>query len=309
MPLDPKKLDKPFVKLRKIVRKLSKEPTQDEVHDIRTNTRRVEAVLGALQLDRKQKGRRVLRAITPIRKKAGNVRDMDVLTGFAAALAPDGHDQCLTSLLEHLGAERARYARKLQNSVAKRLPGASKSLKNCAAFIQKSFVQKSSIQKKAGKKTARNSSKRPTTQQTEWPANATAAALRVSEQLANWPRLSTGNLHPFRLKVKEMRYVLQLSGEDNELTDRLGEVKDQIGEWHDWTELETLASEALPDCRNCAVIAQIKQMAKKRLDTAQRSAQQLRSKYFAAEAGSEKGRRTKMAIKGPVLQATAELAA
>jgi len=300
MSLDPKKLDKPLVKLGKLVRKMSKEPTQDEVHDIRTNARRVEAILQALQLDRKGKGRRVLSAITPIRKKAGDVRDMDVLTGFAATLAADGHDQCLTKLLEHLGAERARYAGKLRNTVAKRRQGASKDLKTCAAYIEK----KTGVAKKTGK----NSGKR-TTQQRDWPVNATAAALRISEELANWPRLSADNIHPFRLKVKEMRYVLQLSGGNNELTDRLGEVKDQIGEWHDWTELERIAGEVLPDCRNCDVIAQIKQNAKKRFETGLKTAQQLRSKYFESQEGSRKRGSKKVAMKEPVLRASAELAA
>lgn len=295
MSLDPKKLDKPLVKLGRLVRKMSKEPTQDEVHDIRTNARRVEAILQALQIDRKGKGRRVLGAIKPIRKKAGDVRAMDVLTGFAATLATDGHDQCLTKLLEHLGAERAGYAAKLRKTVAKRRQEASKNLKACANLIEKN--------------TGNNSKKQTTAQQRDWPLNATAAALRISEELATWPRLSAENIHPFRLKVKEMRYVLQLSGGDNELTDRLGEVKDEIGEWHDWTELERIAGEVLPDCTNCGVTAQIKEIAKKRFETGLRSAEQLRSKYFGAHTGNQKRGRGKNALKEPVLRASAELAA
>lgn len=116
MALDAKKLDKPFLKLRKLVRKISKVPTQDEVHDIRTNTRHVEAILEALQLSRTPKGRRALRAVTPIRKKAGEVRDMDVLTGFSATLSSGRDAQCLVKLLEHLGEERARAAKKLRSS-------------------------------------------------------------------------------------------------------------------------------------------------------------------------------------------------
>lgn len=61
MSLDLAELEKPLLKLRRVVRKISRVPTQDEVHDMRTNTRRVEAMLEALQLDRGRKGRRVLR--------------------------------------------------------------------------------------------------------------------------------------------------------------------------------------------------------------------------------------------------------
>lgn len=78
MALHPKKLDKPLLKLRKLVQRMSKVPTQDEVHDVRTNARRIEATLAALRLDRKRKGRRALDAVTPMRKRAGAVRDMEM---------------------------------------------------------------------------------------------------------------------------------------------------------------------------------------------------------------------------------------
>ncbi len=295
MPLDPKRLERPLVKLRKLLRKMSKVPTQDQVHDLRTNTRRVEALLEALQLGRRRKGRRVLRAITPMRKKAGNVRDMDVLAGFAATLLSNGEDQCLVKLLEHLGQERARGANRLRKTVAKRRKPASKRLKACASLIEKNFDRRSNRK------------------QREWPAEATAAALRMSGELATWPTLSAQNLHPFRLKAKELRYVLQLSGEDsgedNELTEDLGKVKDQTGEWHDWTELDAIAKEVLSDCKNCNVIAQIEQTAKQKFETALQTAQRLRSKYFEPQGGRQKRSRKKVAIKEPVLKATAGLAA
>lgn len=291
MPLDPKRLDKPFTKLRKLVRKISKTPTQGEVHDIRTNTRRAEAILEALQLDQKRKGRRVLQAVTPMRKKAGDVRDMDVLTGFAATLSSDADGDCLVKLLEHLGEERARGARKLRKTVAKRRKKASTRLKACSALIEKKL------------------DKRRSGKQREWPMDSAAAALRISGELSSWPTLSAKNLHPFRLKVKEMRYVLQLSGEDSELSDRLGAVKDQIGEWHDWTELNAIAKEILSDCRNCEVIARIDQTAKKKFKTAMQRAQQLRRNYFQGKSRPQQRGASKIAIKEPVLKAAAKLAA
>lgn len=291
MPIDPKKLEKPLVKLRKLVRKMSKVPTQDVVHDIRTNTRHIEAALEALHLDRRRKGRRVLRAVTPMRKKAGYVRDMDVLTGFSATLSNNGDGQCLVKLLEHLGEERAQRASTLRKTVTKRRKVASKHLKACASFIEKNLV-KHSINWRS-----------------EWPEYATAAVLRMSRDLMRWPRLSANNLHPFRLKVKEMRYVLQLSGEDNELTERLGEVKDQIGEWHDWTELDAIAKEVLSDCKNCRLVAKIEQTAKQKFEAALETAQQLRGKYFQPQGGHHKRSRKKIAIIEPVLKVAAGLAA
>jgi CHAD domain-containing protein len=291
MPLDPKKLEKSFVKLRKLVRKMSKDATQDEVHDIRTNTRRVEATLQALQLNRNREGRRLLRAVTPVRKKAGDVRDMDVLTGFSATLSCNGNDPCLVKLLEHLGQERGRGASKLRKTVAKHRKVASRSLKACASLITKNFDKNSSAKLE------------------EWPIDATAEALRISGELSSWPRLSSQNLHPFRLKVKELRYVLQLSGKDSELTERLGELKDAIGEWHDWTELDAIAKSILSDCKNCKVIAQVGHIAKQKFQIALKAAQQLRSKYFEPEGERQKRNSKGVAIKEPVLKASARLAA
>lgn len=291
MSLDPKKLDKPFTKLRKLVCKMSKVPTQDEVHDIRTNTRRVEATLDALQLSRMGKGRHVLLAVTPIRKQAGEVRDMDVLTGFSATLSCNRDEQCLVKLLEHLGEERARAANRLRKTVTKRRKAAKKSLKSCLSLIEKNFENGTAKMRK------------------QWPADAAAAALRMSGELTSWPRLSPHNLHSFRLKVKEMRYVLELSGHDDELTERLGETKDQIGEWHDWTELNAIAKKVLSDCKNCSVIPQIEQIAKQKFETALGTAQQLRSKYFEPQSRRRKRSRKKPNVKEPVLKTTARLAA
>src|SRR5207253_7934757 len=73
---------------------------------------------------------------------------------------------------------------------------------------------------------------------------AMANALKLSSELAITTKLDRKNLHPYRLKVKELRYVLQLANDADEqqFVDKLGEVKDAIGEWHDWEELITIAN-------------------------------------------------------------------
>jgi CHAD domain-containing protein len=218
MALAPNNIEKPLDKLRKSLKKIRKRPTPDEVHDLRTNSRRVEATLHALMLDQKRRGRRILKAVTPLRKRAGSVRDMDVLTGFASTLSEDGNNQCLVQLLEHLGETRFQGARALRRSVKKRKQIAGKRLKRCSRYI----VDNLSGSKK---------------RQREWMTDSAAVALQLSGELAKWPRLTRDNLHPFRLKVKELRNVVRLSADSGELVKVLGDVKDSIGEWHDWMEL------------------------------------------------------------------------
>jgi hypothetical protein len=58
---------------------------------------------------------------------------------------------------------------------------------------------------------------------------------------------------PTALKVKELRYVLQLSedAQKQQLVNKLGAVKDAIGEWHDWEELIAIAANALSHGARC----------------------------------------------------------
>jgi CHAD domain-containing protein len=209
MALDTDSLAKPFGKLRKSLKKISKQPSPDEVHGLRTRTRRVEAALHALLLDKKGKGKRVLRAVTPVRKRAGKVRDMDVLIGIVSSLNTEPEDACRLQLLEKLSEQRLSGVQKLRKTTAKHRGAARRGLKRFS----------SSIQKNSSSAKAR----------LEWPSNAAAIALKLSGEIKNWPKLNTRNLHPFRLKLKELRYVLELSGGEEKVADALKDVTDVIG--------------------------------------------------------------------------------
>ncbi len=86
MALDLNRAEKPVRKLRKLLKKMSNPPTPEEVHDFRTNSRRVDATLKAFSLDSEPSSRRLLKRLARLRKRAGKVRDMDVLTDFASGL-------------------------------------------------------------------------------------------------------------------------------------------------------------------------------------------------------------------------------
>jgi CHAD domain-containing protein len=63
-------------------------------------------------------------------------------------------------------------------------------------------------------------------------ANAAASAVRFSSQLALPGRLTRKNLHPYRLKVKELRNILRRADGPSRprFVDDLRKVKDAIGE-------------------------------------------------------------------------------
>lgn len=95
-------------KLRKAFKKIQQDSSPEAVHKLRTRTRRFEAMIKALALDSRKNEHRLIRKLKPLRRRAGRVRDMDVLTRFASGCRQDGEDECSVRLLEHLGAERER---------------------------------------------------------------------------------------------------------------------------------------------------------------------------------------------------------
>ena len=68
--------------------------------------------------------------------------------------------------------------------------------------------------------------------------------MSLIDELNRWPEFNAENLHAFRIKVKELRYVLQLAKDpDLKFVNALGKVEDQIGDWHDWQQLAEIAGE------------------------------------------------------------------
>src|SRR5205807_5429297 len=87
-----------------------------------------------------------------------------------------------------------------------------------------------------------------------------ARAIKLAVELNSPSRLTRNNLHAYRLKVKELRNILQLSDRvgDQEFLEKLTEVKDAIGEWHDWEELTAIASQLLDHGPSCKLMKQLK---------------------------------------------------
>jgi CHAD domain-containing protein len=68
---------------------------------------------------------------------------------------------------------------------------------------------------------------------------------RVSE-IANASHVGRANLHSHRLKVEALQNLLKMADcNGNKFVKELGELKDAIGEWHDWEELRVIAQEVL----------------------------------------------------------------
>lgn len=292
MSLDPSNVRKAVRKLRTSVCRLPADPPAEEVHALRTRCRRVEALTKALHLDRERTGKRILKAIAPLRKRAGRVRDMDVLAGIVSKLIIDGEKDCQSRLLEHLGAERTKYGKKLGNALIGGKDRAGRAIRRYEKYLDKTLRLP-------------NGAEKP---QSNWATHTAAAALELWAELTDWPALGGENLHRFRLKVKELRYILELEKVPPASSiDTLGEVKDAIGEWHDWLTLTRIARKVLNHGSECELLRRIDSTAKEKFAVALAAANKMREHYLA-ETGGDPSHRLKKPGKTVAISATALVA-
>jgi CHAD domain-containing protein len=266
MAIDAEKIHKSLRKLRKFAVKLSRDPSPGKIHKLRTNARKLESIFNALSLDSEKNERRLVKGLRRIRKRAGKVRDLDVLTGDLATVHVDGETDCQVRLLEHLGGERQKQAGKLHKLVAKKRAVLKQRLHKASASLEKIL---------------QNTEPHPA-----WLA--AAESLRLSSELEIPKRLNRRNLHGYRLKLKQLRYVLELAPDHPKFVDDVGEAKDAIGEWHDWEELVAIASEVL-DHGNCKLMRKLKETADTKYAHAHRVAERLRATYLKSSSQARKG--------------------
>lgn len=230
-------------KLRNTLKRWPKHATPEEVHALRTTARRFETAIQALALDSDTNQRRLLRQMAKLRGRAGKVRDLDVLTGFVAALKICTEEQeCRVQLLEHLGAEHAHRNERLHSFAVRHRESLRRRLKRTATYLQTSSLDGMAS---------------PTA-----PGYTMLSELRLQQDLTRSLRLTRKNLHPYRLQVKELRDMLQMEKDpgDRERIETLGKVKDAIGEWHDWEKLLKIARENLHHASKCQLISELQKL-------------------------------------------------
>ena len=238
-------------------------PAPEEVHSFRTNARRLETVLEAFSLDNTKDGVALSKQISKLRKRAGKVRDFDVLTDFVSGVPHDPSErECSVRLLEHLGAQRERQARKFHNLQQRHFSSLRRRLKRTSKTIENLFPPKGD-----GRLNGKPVS-----------AAVSTSALTLLSDLTEPSRLRKSNLHEYRLKVKELRNLLQMAenADRQPFVGRLGQVKNAIGEWHDWEVLVATAEDTLDHGRNCRLVQNLQKTAAAKFEAALRLSERMR---------------------------------
>jgi CHAD domain-containing protein len=254
--------------LGKSLRSLSGDSAPKHVHKLRTASRRVESIAGVLEAADGKKSRRLVKSIEPIRKAAGGVRDMDVLLADARKLARYCDGESLNHLVAHLETARQQSAGELQHALHHRRKAVLEDLKEYSRFV-------ASLAKHA------QSSSRSDAEAGRAQEEINSSAMNVLRELGDWKPLDADNLHEFRLKVKQLRYTLQLDAQaDASLVEALGDVQRRVGDWHDWHQLEEIARGVLVLEEDHALLDRIGETVKRRFDRALAAANALRGKYL-----------------------------
>lgn len=261
------RIDKPIYILRKFLKQAPKRPGIEQIHDLRTSSLRFETEVDAFGLSSKPNERRLLTCLQKIRKRAGKIRDLDVLTGYVLGLDIKGERDCMVELAETFGMNRAKHVKGLRKLVLNSRSKLRRRLKRSASKLDKLVKEAQECTRHSMPRCVRESTAKP---------------LQLLEKLKTPARLNKANLHPYRLKVKALLYVLQLAdrADEQEFVEKLQEVKDAIGEWHDWEELLAIASDILDHGAECKLLPKLKATSEEKYNRALLLTNEMRAKFI-----------------------------
>jgi CHAD domain-containing protein len=204
---------------------LKKQKTSSKaVHHLRTTARRIESVVNFSAADHGSRAHKTMQHLASLRKAAGKVRDLDVITKLLATVTITG-----------LAGER----RRLSQALATRRDKAAGKLRT------KLGHEGSSLEKRLRKLDVPHGK-----QQVITGYFVQGALNRFSNDMAKFDEITEANLHDFRKVCKRTRYIAEIAEGDETADGLIAELKtmqDVIGDWHDWLQLNELARDILAE--------------------------------------------------------------
>jgi CHAD domain-containing protein len=233
MPIAPKRSRMVFQKLEEDLVKLSSKPRAENVHRLRTGTRRLQILLGELSPEPDRSQKKLLKLLGRIRKRAGKVRDLDVQLAALRSLKiprePRRKTQLMNDLIELRGGQEKKLRKAVDEDtvreIRKRLKRASKDFDPGASRDPLAVARKmlERIQREGGP---------------------------VTEAL----------LHQYRILSKRVRYAAEFADQSAEAVQfiaGLKRIQDALGDWHDWLMLTKTVSERLGEVRESSLVAEL----------------------------------------------------
>jgi CHAD domain-containing protein len=276
------------------------EPSVDAVHDVRTGTRRIEAVLDAIAsslpvaLPPAQEPAALPEAIArwqrllkKIRRSAGAIRDLDV------------HRHLLRDFLEEDEKDEASAADSPENPTAgipepepENLFPLKKQAEDLDAWLRharrdhcgplvdgaKKWMEKLDASFSALQEAMPSHPGRRRVQRSA-AVTALEAFARLSGEMQ---QLYAENLHDFRKGAKKARYMAETAPNDEyagAVGKALKKLQDEIGDWHDWLVLSEEAHRALGD-QGAQLIARLEYEREEHYKSAMKTAERMRGRLM-----------------------------
>ena len=255
-------------KLSRLLRDVPQKASPEGVHRLRTTIRRIEAILDALPEENHDKLRRQLR---DIRRRAGEVRDLDVQQDLLKQVRSEGHPEQKEAVAIKLVKKRAKREKRLLSALDS----------ESVASLRKRLRRLNSELRLGG-----DALKTPTLE------DPVRTALEQFHQLSTEiESITPQSMHEFRTRCKRIRYLAEVgaSQPDGDLV--VGELKrmqDAMGSWHDWWELARLAAKVLKGTPHAMLLGVLRTTVGTQFTLALRTIREVRASLSAVAAARRK---------------------
>jgi len=231
MAISSEQVQRIFRKTERELDRLSSEKHPKAVHNFRTSSRRLEILLEEIATRRDRHGKRLLKVLSAIRRRAGKVRDLDVQLEALRSLRVPQEPRRKTRLMQNLLELRLKREAKLRKLLRKE---DIRDIRRRLKLARKGF-------------------------ESDGARDPLAAARQIlASAIGGSSPIDAAKLHRCRIAVKRARYAAELAGKSPAATEFVGEVRrmqDALGNWHDWQLLTETAKRRLGEVNQSSLVA------------------------------------------------------
>lgn len=229
-----------FRKTERALSRLSSEQTPEAVHGFRTSARRLQILLEEIVANRDGKQKKLLKVLNRIRRRAGQVRDVDVQLAALRSLKVPLEPRRKTQLTQQLLELRVKHDKRL-----------------CRLLTKKDIVAVKHRLAKAMRGVK---------------SGAGVDPIQVAREMLNSVKVSAklndDDLHRYRIAVKRARYAAEFASKSPEAADlilALKRLQDALGQWHDWSSLTQTATRHLGEVDQSSLVAALHNLTRGKL--------------------------------------------
>lgn len=231
MAISSEQVQRIFRKTERELERLSSEKHAKAVHSFRTSSRRLETLLEEIAPRRDRHGKKLLKMLNAIRRRAGKVRDLDVQLEALRSLKVPQEPRRKTRLMQNLLELRQKREVKLRKILHKQ------DIRDIRRRLKQSYKGF----------------------ETDGARDPLAVARQiVAAALAGGSSMDEEKLHRCRIAVKRARYAAEFAGKSPAATEFIAELQrmqDALGNWHDWQLLTETAKRRLGEVNQSSLVA------------------------------------------------------